>query len=71
VLLLSLVEEDCALCLTVVECLKVVDQSEDVGMTDRDATENSNLIPDHVLLALHQLLVDHLDGVPLLGLNLL
>lgn len=40
-------------------------------MADGDATEDSNLIADHVLLALHQLFVDHLDSISLASFNLL
>lgn len=56
--------------LTVIEGLKVVDKGQDVGVTDGDATKDSNLVADHVLLALHQLFVDHLDGISLASFNL-
>lgn len=49
--------------LTVVERLERIGQGQDVGMPNRDATEHSNLIPDHMFLALHELLAYHLDSV--------
>lgn len=57
--------------LTVVQGLKVINQSKDVGVANRDSTEHCNLIANHMLLALHQLLVDHLDSISLASLNLI
>lgn len=56
--------------LTVVEGLKVVGEGQNVGVSDRDATENCDFVADHMFLALHQLLVDDLDGIALSRLNL-
>lgn len=56
--------------LTVVESLKVVGEGQNVGVPDRDATENCDFVADHMFLALHQLLVDDLDGITLSCLNL-
>lgn len=50
---------------TVVQGLKVVGEGEDIGMPDRYLTQDRNLVPDHVLFALHQLLANHFHRISL------
>lgn len=56
--------------LTVVERLKGIGHGQNVGVSNRDSTEHVDLVPDHMFLAFHEFLANHLDGVLFPSLDL-
>lgn len=56
--------------LTVVKGFKVIHQAQDVLVSLRDLAHNVDFIPDHVFTSFHELLVDNLDSIKLVGFNL-
>jgi hypothetical protein len=56
--------------LTVVKGFKVIHQAQDVLVSLRDLAHNVDFIPDHMFTSFHELLVDNLDSIKLVGFNL-